>query len=328
MADLATTYMGVPISSPVVVAACSVSAQVESIQRAEAAGAGALVIKSLFEEQIMAESIKLESQEQLSGDHFAESLTYFPPLEHAGPAEHMMWVEKSRQAVKMPLIGSISAITDGTWVDYAKQMQNAGVDGLELNVYAVQTDIDRSGSEVEAELFETVARVLDAVSIPVAVKLAPFYSSVTNVVAELDRLGVKGLVLFNRFLQPDIDPDSETLRNAMDLSRPEEMRLSLRYVALLHGRVGADLIANTGVHSGTAVVRQLLAGAQAVQVASVLYAHDIDYIKTLNEGIEYWMDSKDYATVDDFRGNLSQEDVPDPFAFERAQYVELLLQQV
>ncbi|MFW6146659.1 MAG: dihydroorotate dehydrogenase-like protein [Planctomycetota bacterium] len=328
MADLAATYMGIPMVGPVVVAACSLSGRVETIQRIEAAGAGGLVIKSLFEEQVMAEEVKLKADERVGAERFAESLTYFPPLDHAGAREHLMWIEKTRQAVQMPLIGSLNAYTPGGWADYARQIAETGVNALELNVYAVQTDPDRGGADVESELFDTVSAVLDQVSLPVAVKLSPFYSSVVNVATELDRRGVKGLVLFNRFIQPDIDPEAETLRNVMDLSRPAEMRLPLRYVALLYGKVDADLAANTGIHSADAVVRQILAGATIVQVASVLYAHDVDYIQTLHDGVERWMDQKAYNTLADFRGKLSQADAPDPFAYERAQYVELLMQQV
>ncbi len=328
MADLAATYMGIELTGPVVVAACSLSGRVETIERIEAAGAGGLVIKSLFEEQVMAEEVKLKADEQVGAERFAESLTYFPPLDHAGAREHLMWIEKTRQAVAMPLIGSLNAYTPGGWADYARQIAETGVNALELNVYAVQTDPDRTGADVEAELFDTVSAVLDQVDLPVAVKLSPFYSSVVNVATELDRRGVRGLVLFNRFIQPDIDPEAEALRNVMDLSRPAEMRLPLRYVALLYGKVEADLAANTGIHSADAVVRQILAGATIVQVASVLYAHDVEYIRTLHEGVDRWMDQKGYHTLDDFRGKLSQADVPDPFAYERAQYVELLMQQV
>lgn len=328
MADLSTTYMGIPLSSPVVVGACSLSGRVANIQRVEEAGAGALVIKSLFEEQIMAEALRLEEQQQVGAERFAESLTYFPPLEHAGPHEHLMWVEKTRKAVRMPLLASLNAVTPGGWGGFARQLQETGVDGLELNVYAVQTDPERSGAEVEAELYETVEKVLSEVSIPVAVKLSPFYNSLVHVAAELDRRGVKGLVLFNRFLQPDIDEESQTLRNAMNLSRPEDARLPLRYVALLHGRVAADLAASTGIHDGGGVARQLLAGATVAQVVSTLYINGIDQLKTINSELAGWMDRHGYTSLGDFRGKLSQEDVPDRFAFERAQYVELLLQQV
>ena len=328
MADIAVQYMGLPLAGPVVVGACSLSGRVDNIKAAEAAGAGALVVKSLFEEQIMAESLRLEQDQQAGGEHFAESLSYFPPLEHAGPREHLMWVEKSRKAVKMPLIASLNAVTPEGWVGYAKQLEDTGVDALELNVYAVQTEPEPTGREVEAELYELAEKVLAEVSIPVAVKLSPYYTSVVNVVGELDRRGVRGLVLFNRFLQPDIDCEKESLRNAMGLSRPEEMRVPLRYVALLHGRVKADLAASSGVHDGAGAIKQILAGATVVQMASALYAHGIDHITAVNEQIRQWMDRKEYATLGDFRGKLSQEDAPDRFAFERAQYVELLLQQV
>lgn len=310
------------------VGACSISGHVDKIKRAEAAGAGALVIKSLFEEQVMAESLKLQEQEDVGAERFAESLSYFPPLEHAGPREHVMWVEKARGAVDMPLIASLNAITPGGWVEYARKLQDAGVNGLELNPYAVQTDPSRSGAEIEKELFDVVEKVVSAVTIPVSVKLSPFYTSIPNIAAELTDRGAKGLVLFNRFLQPDIDPEKETLRNAMNFSRPEESRLPLRYVALLFDHISADLVASTGIHDGRAVARQILAGATAVQAASALYVNDIEYIGTMNDELSAWMDSKSYTGLDDFRGKLSQEDVADRFAYERAQYVELLLQQV
>lgn len=327
MADLSTTYMGIPLSSPVVVAACSLSGKVDNIRHAEQAGAGALVIKSLFEEQIQWEASNLEEAENVGAERFAESLTYFPPIEHAGSREHLMWVEKTRKVVTMPLLGSLNAISRSNWVGYARQLQDTGVDGLELNVYGVQTDMLQTADDVEKSLYETVDNVLAEVTIPVAVKLSPFYTSVVNVASELDRRGAKGLVLFNRFLQPDIDVENETLRNSMTWSRPEEMRLPLRYIALLYGRIKADLAASSGVHTAEAVVKQLLAGATIVQVASALYLHNIDYIKTLNDGLAGWMDQKGYKKSADFRGKLSQRDVKDLFAFERAQYVDLLLKQ-
>ncbi len=327
MVDLSTSYMGLRLPSPVVVAACSISGNVDNIKRVEAAGAGGLVVKSLFEEQVMAESLKLVEADAAGADRFAESLTYFPSLEHAGPREHLMWVGRTRKAVAMPLFGSVNAVTPGGWPHYARQMQDAGVDGLELNVYAVQADLDRTGQEIEEELYETVESVLAAVTVPVAVKLSAYYTSVVNVAGQLDRRGVKALVLFNRFVQPDIDPDAETLRNELTLSRADESRLPMRHVALLFGKVEADLAAATGVDDGVGAVKQILAGASAVQIASALYARDIEYVGTMNQQVAAWMGRKGYAALADFRGKLSQEDVQDPFAFERAQYVELLMQQ-
>jgi dihydroorotate dehydrogenase (fumarate) len=327
MADLSTQYMGIDLSSPVIVGACSLSGRISTVHEVEESGAGAMVIKSLFEEQIMAEALRLEEQLAVGAERFPESLTYFPPLEHAGPREHLMWVAKTRQAVRMPLFASLNAVSRDGWAGFARQLQDTGVDGLELNVYAVQTDLERTSQDVEQELYDTVQKVLDEVTIPVAVKLSPFYTSQVHAAWQLDQRGVKALVLFNRFLQPEIDEESQTLRNAMNLSRPEDARLPLRYMALLHGRVKADLVATTGIHSGAGVVRQLLAGATAVQVVSTLYLHGVSHIAQINNDLAAWMDRHHYAAIADFRGKLSQEDLPDRFAFERAQYVELLMQQ-
>jgi len=320
--------MGLSLNSPVVVASCSLSGRIDNIKRAEAAGAGAMVIRSLFEEQIMAEGVRLDEQVSVGADSFPESLSYFPPLEHAGPREHLMWVAKTCRAVKMPVIGSLNAVTPGAWVAYARRMQEAGVAALELNVYAVQTDVGRSGRQVEAELYETVENVLAAVTVPVAVKLSPYYTSVVNVAKKLDERGVGALVLFNRFLQPDIDVEAQTLRNEMEMSLPCEMRPMLRHIALLHGKLRADLAGAGGVQDGRDVVKALLAGAAVVQVAGALYTHQMEHAATMNEQIDVWMAGKGYGALADFRGKLSQEDMPDRFAFERAQYVELLLQQV
>ena len=327
MADLTTSYMGIPVSSPVIVGACSLSGRLSTIQEIEEAGAGAMVIKSLFEEQIMAEALRLAEQLAVGSERFAESLTYFPPLEHAGPAEHLMWVAKTRKAVRMPLFASLNAVSPDGWAGFAKQLQDTGVDGLELNLYAVQTDAERTSQDIEKDLFDTVRKVLHEVTIPVAVKLSPFYTNLIHVATELDQVGARALVLFNRFLQPEIDEESQTLRNAMNLSRPEDARLPLRYIALLHGRIKADLVATTGVHHAAGVARQLLAGATAVQVVSTLYLHGVDHLQNINAELAGWMDRHGYAAIADFRGRLSQEDVPDRFAFERAQYVELLMQQ-
>ena len=310
--------------NPVVVGACSISGMIDNIKRAEDAGAGALVIRSLFEEQILRESLQMEEALKVGSESFAESIYYFPPLKHGGPREHLMWVEKTRKAVKMPLFGSLNAVSPGSWVSYAKQMEETGVDGLELNVYAVQTDPAKGCGEVEKALYEVVEQVLGQVRIPVTVKLSPYYSSVANVARELDRRGVGGLVLFNRFLQPDIDAETESLRVGMDYSQSNEAHLPLRWVALLYGRVQCDLAASSGIHDSEDVIKQLLSGATVVQVVSTLYTHGIEYIRNILEGARKWMDAKGYKNLRDFRGKLGQKNVADPFLFERAQYVKIL----
>jgi dihydroorotate dehydrogenase (fumarate) len=327
MATLKTTYMGVEISSPLVVAASSLSSFLDRIKLAEQAGAGLLVIRSLFEEQIQLDALKLEEALSVGADSFAEALSYFPSIEHAGADEHLMWIEKTRAEAKLPLIASLNAVSPGSWTRYAKQLESTGVNGLELNVYAVAANPAQTSAEIEATLYEIVESVVGEVKIPVSVKLSPFYTSVANVAAELDKRGVRGLVLFNRFLQPDIDPQTEKLTLEMVYSTAAELKLPLRWVALLYGRIGADLALNTGVHSGADAVKAILAGAQIVQVASALLENGIPYMSTMLRELEGWMDEHGYEAVGDFRGKMSQKKIDDPMAFERAQHVRLLMGQ-
>jgi dihydroorotate dehydrogenase (fumarate) len=327
MADLKTTYMGIPLNSPLIVAASTLSSLTDRIVLAEQAGAGALVIRSLFEEQIQLDALHLEESLAVGGESFAEAVSYFPKIRHGEADEHVMWVEKARKAVKMPLIASLNAVSPGAWTKYARQLEGTGVDGLELNVYSVETNPRRTSAEVEKSLVETVESVKKEVKIPVSVKLSPYYTSVASVAAALDKAGVGALVLFNRFLQPDIDPAAEAATSDMVYSTPHEMRLPLRWVALLHGRIRADLALNTGVHSGLDAAKALLAGATVVQVASALLTNGIPYLSTMTRQLEGWMTEKGYSRLADFRGKLSQKQIADPLVFERAQYVKLLLSQ-
>jgi dihydroorotate dehydrogenase (fumarate) len=285
------------------------------------------VIYSLFQEQIELEALELDEALAIGSERFAESITYFPRMEYAGPREHIMWVERTRKAVGMPLFGSLNATSMGAWVEYAKQLESAGCDGLELNLYAVETDPGKPAAEIEKRSLEAIAAVKSDVRIPVAVKLSPFYTSVANFAREAVGAGADGLVLFNRFYQPMIDPDSESLEISLDLSTPEEIRLALRWIAILSGQIGVDLAASTGVHSGRDVVRQLLAGARVTQTVSALLKNGIGHIANMNREISQWMDARGYASIDEFRRKLNQRNVSDPFAFERAQYIKLLLHQ-
>jgi dihydroorotate dehydrogenase (fumarate) len=327
MSDLSTTYMGIPLKSPIVVAASSISSMIDRVEMAEKVGAGALVIRSLFEEQIQVEQQRFDDYLSVGGESFPEALSYFPAIEHGQADEHLMWVEKTRQAVKMPLIASLNAVSRGSWVEFARQLESTGVDGLELNVYIMGTNPDRPGAELEQEVLEIVQSVKAEVSIPIAVKMSPYYASTLNLAVELDKLGVDALVMFNRFIRPTIDVASESLINEMFWSSPEEMRLPLNRVARIYGHIKADMALNTGVHSGEDVIRSILAGAKVVQVASALFIHGIPYISTMLRDLEGWMGEKGHDSLDDFRGKLSQKNHDDPFAFERAQYVNLLLSQ-
>lgn len=327
MADLTTKYMGLELDSPLIVAASSISSYIDRIEMAEKAGAGALVIRSLFEEQIMFDALQLELDLEVGSESFPEALSYFPEIKHGEADEHLMWIEKTRAAVKLPLIGSLNAVTPGTWIKYARQLEATGISALELNVYAVATNPERTSVEIEKDLYDIVKAVKAEVTIPVAVKLSPFYTSPLNVARELSALGVNALVLFNRFLQPDIDPQTESLKSEMVFSTPEEMKVPLRHIALLYGRIDSDLAITTGVHSGLDAVKAILSGASAVQTASALLKNGIPYLSTMLREIEGWMDERGYEQLDDFRGKLSQREADDPFAFERAQYVKLLMSQ-
>ncbi|HHH81797.1 MAG TPA: dihydroorotate dehydrogenase-like protein [Chloroflexi bacterium] len=327
MSDLTTTYMGLQLQTPIVVAASSISSYLERIQNAELAGAGALVIRSLFEEQILMGAQCYAESLAVGAESFAEALSYFPDIEHGGTSEHLMWVERTRKDVKMPLIASLNAVSPGAWTQYAKQLEGTGVDALELNVYAVATDPRVAGAVIEAQMYEIVQAVREEVGIPVSVKLSPYYTSVANVATKLDLLGVSALVLFNRFLQPDIDPETESFTQEMVYSTPQEMKLPLRWVGLLYGRIQADLALSTGVHSGRDAAKAILAGAQVVQVASALLEKGIPYLSTMLRDLEAWMEEHEYADLHAFRGKMSQKNVDNPFAFERAQYVKLLADQ-
>jgi dihydroorotate dehydrogenase (fumarate) len=237
----------------------------------------------------------------------------------------MMWVEKTRRAVQMPIFASLNAISPGAWVAYAKQLEETGISGLEINYYTVATDPDTPGSVLEQQLFDIVAAVTAEVKIPVAVKLSPYYTSTPNVIRELEKRGASAVVLFNRFLQPDIDVDGEGIVSEMAWSTPQEMKVPLRWVALLYGRTRLDLALNTGVHSGRDVVKALLAGAAVVQVASTLFINGLPYLSKMLLDLESWMDDKGYDSLAEFRGKVSQQNVDDPFGFERAQYMKLLM---
>jgi dihydroorotate dehydrogenase (fumarate) len=325
MADLRTSYMGFPIASPIVVGACSLSKRIDTIKEIEAAGAGALVIKSLFEEQVRLEGQKFYSDLTKYDNQFSEALSFFPRIEHAGPREHLFWVKEAKKSVKMPLVASLNAVEEDVWVDYSKRLADTGVDGLELNFYSTRLDPTLSSCELENKEFDIFAHVREAVKIPVAVKLHSNYTSMMDVAATLDRLGVNALVLFNRFFQPDINIDKEELTARLELSHPRDGALSLRWTALLYGRVQTELVAATGVISGADAIKRILAGAGAVQVVSTLYQNGVQVIGKMRADIESWMDQKGYASIKDFQGKVSKQNSTNPWSFERGQYIKLVL---
>jgi dihydroorotate dehydrogenase (fumarate) len=326
MADLTTEYLGLQLPSPLVLASSALSNRIENLEAAEGHGAGAVVLRSLFEEQIEAANTELEEASQRFSESNPEARTYFPP-QRVGPHEYLSLLQRAKKAVRIPVIASLNCCAPGSWTGYARQIADAGADALEVNVYAVEADPSLPGSEVERRYVEAVAAIKAAVKIPVAVKLSPYFTSLANVVAQLEQTGVAGVVLFNRFLQPDISLERMAPASVMSLSSPSEALLPLRWIGLLYGRVRLDLAASTGVHDSAGALKQLLAGATVVQLASTLSRNGVPHLGKVLNGIEEWMERRGHSSIEEFRGTLSQKQISDPGAFERAQYVHLILSQ-
>jgi dihydroorotate dehydrogenase (fumarate) len=326
MADLVTTYMGLALPSPLVLASCGLSNRLDNLEMAEGHGAGAVVLRSLFEEQIEAANTALDDALARGAESNPEARTYFPP-QRVGPHEYLSFIEKAKRVLQIPVIASVNCAAAGSWTEYAKEIESAGADALEVNLYAIEADAAVTGAEVERRYLDIVSAIRETVRVPIAVKLSPYFSSLANFAARLDAIGVDGLVLFNRFLQPDISLEKMAAQSTMTLSSPGEAHLPLRWIGILHGRVRAHLAATTGVHDHVAVLKQILAGAQVVQLASTLMKNGIPHLGKLLAGVDDWLDRRGASTLDEVRGSLSQREIQDPGAFERAQYVHLILSQ-
>jgi len=324
--DLATRYLGLALRNPLVASASPLSNTLDGVRRLADAGVGAVVLFSLFEEQLRHEAEQNARLADAGTDSFAESLSYFPAGadSDAGPRRYLSLLERAAAAVDIPVIGSLNGVTPGGWTSYARAMQDAGAAAIELNIYYLPGDPHTPGREVEQRHIDILCRVKDAVTIPVAVKLGPYFSSVGEIALRLDQAGADGLVLFNRFLQPDIDPETLTVRPAVDLSSPAEARLSRTWISLLRNQLRASLAATTGVEEPADVVKYLLAGADVVMTASALIRHGPQYAAVLLDGLSAWMTRKGYASVGDLRGLLAVPAGPDQAAYERAGYVRAM----
>ncbi len=324
--DLTTSYLGLKLKNPIVSSAGPLSHSLDSMKKLEDAGASAVVMYSLFEEQIAHDSAELNHYLSYGTESFAESLTYFPEVGeyNLGPEEYVELVRRAKEALSIPVIGSLNGITSGGWTDYARKIQQAGADALELNVYYISTDPDIPAAEVEDRYAEVLHAVRRAVSIPVAMKLSPYFSSFANMARRLDNAGVNGLVLFNRFYQPDIDLEElEVLPNVI-LSTPQAIRLPMRWVAILHGRVKASLAATSGIHTAEDVIKMLMVGADVTMMCSALLRHGAGHITEVLGEMERWMIDHEYLSVAQMKGSMSQKSVADPAAFERANYMKAL----
>ena len=326
MADLVTEYMGLHLPTPLVLASSAFSNRIENLEAAEGHGAGAVVLRSLFEEQLEGGSVAPGEEVPRPAGSSPEARTYFPP-QRVGPHEYLSLVERAKRALAIPVIASLNCFTAGRWTEYARDIEQAGADALEVNVYAVEADPSASSDEVERRYLDAVRSVREAVRIPVAVKLSPFFTSLAHFAARLDEIGTNGLVLFNRFVQPDISLDKMATVQTLTLSSPAEALLPLRWIAILHGRVRAHLAASTGVHDAHGALKQIAAGAQVVQLASTLVKNGIPHLGKILGGIDDWLGRHGAGSLEDVRGSLSQRAIQDPAAWERAQYVHLILSQ-
>jgi dihydroorotate dehydrogenase (fumarate) len=326
MPELRTTYLGLNLRNPLVASASPYSKKVEKAKELADAGVGALVMHSLFEEQINHESRALDHFLNQGTESFAEALTYFPEMDHydVGPEKYLKLIGELKKSLSIPVIASLNGVSSGGWVDYSRRMQDAGADALELNIYFLSTDPTVTSSDLEKAQVELVQQITESVRIPVAVKLNPFYTSLPNFAARLVDAGAKGLVLFNRFYQPDLDIEALEVVPTLDLSKPAELRLPLRWVAILYGKLKADLALTTGVHSGEGVVKALMAGSQVAMMASHLVHHGAGEAANVLKELESWMAAHEYTSVDQMRGALSQKGVANPAAFERANYLQVL----
>lgn len=297
----------------------------DNLKALEEAGAAAIVYKSLFEEQIQLESFEMESQMHEYNERHAEMVSLFPDIKHAGPQEHLVNLRKAKESVKIPLFASLNAIYKESWVEYAKLIQQTGVDGIELNFYFIPMNFEKDGKSIIKEQIEILVEVKKNVSIPVSVKLSPYYTNTLKVITEMDTAGADGFVLFNRMFEPEIDINTQEHFSPFNLSGENDYRLPLRYAGLLYGKVKASVCSSTGIYSGSDVIKMILAGADVVQVVSTLYKNKIPHLSVMLKEIEEWMNTKNYSSLKEFRGKLSEKNTVNPFTYKRAQYIDLLL---
>ena len=324
--DLTTTYLGLKLRSPLVVSASPLSEDVDNIKRMADAGAAAVVLYSIFEEQLRQDRLELHRHLENGTNSFAEALSYFPePSEYRlGPEEYLKHIAAAKKTTGIPIIASLNGSSAGGWTSFAKQIQAAGADALELNIYYIPTSRDLTGTEVEMTYLDILKAVKANVTIPVAVKLSPFFSNMANMAKRLDEAGANGLVLFNRFYQPDIELESLEVKPNILLSTPMAMRLPLRWIALLYGRLNASLAATSGIHRASDALKMLMAGADVTMLCSTLLRHGIPQIAAIERDMIDWMDEREYESVEQLKGSLSQKNCAEPAAFERAQYMKAL----
>lgn len=324
--DLSTTYLGIKLKNPVVVSASPLSRSMDSMRRLEDAGASAIVMHSLFEEQISHEEESMEHYKSYGTESYAEALSYFPDTGdyHFAPEEYLELVAKAANKLEIPVIASLNGVTPGGWISYAKKMAEAGASALELNVYYIPTNGKMSGVDVENRYIEILKQVRGSVKIPVAVKLSPFFSSIPNIAQRLVGEGAAGLVLFNRFYQPDIDLEELDIKPGVGLSDSYANRLPMRWIGILYGKLKASLAATSGIHTAEDVLKLTMAGADVTMMCSVLLMHGPEHIGKVLKDVEHWMKEHEYESIEQMKGSLSHKSIAEPSAYERANYMKAL----
>lgn len=326
MVDLTTTYLGLQLKNPLVASPSPLTEKVENVKRMEEAGIAAIVMYSLFEEQIIHESLELDHFLNRGTETYAESLTYFPNIGRysLAPDKYLERLQKNKRAVNIPVMGSLNGVSNGGWIEYARKIQDAGADALELNIYYLPTDLKLTSDQMEENYLNLVNNVHSKVSIPLAVKLPPFFTALPNFANRLVEAGANGLVLFNRFYQPDFDLENLEVTPNLVLSNSDELRLPLRWIAILYGKVKTDLALTTGVHTGEDAIKAMMAGANVAMTTSALLKRGTSAIPQILDGMEAWMTEHEYQSVTQMRGSMSQGSVAEPASFERANYMKVL----
>ncbi|MHB2154121.1 dihydroorotate dehydrogenase-like protein [Calditrichota bacterium GD2] len=325
--DLKTKYLGLELKNPVVPSASPLSANVDTVKKMEDSGAAAVVMYSLFEEQIVHEQKELDTFLAQGSESFAEALSYFPEpdeFHNVHAEEYLEQIRKLKEAVDIPIIGSLNGVSAGGWMDYAKKIEEAGADALELNIYYIPTDPNMTSEQVEQMYIDDVKKVKETVNIPVAVKVGPFFTAFANMAKRLTEAGADGLVIFNRFYQPDIDIEALDVVHDLEFSTSYELRLPLRWLAILYGQVNASLAATTGIHTANDVLKAVMAGADVAMMASVLFQKGIKHIARVLGDIKYWMEAHEYESIEQMKGSMSVKSLAEPAAYMRANYMKTL----
>lgn len=325
MAKLATNYMGLDLKNPLIIGASNLTTKPANAKKLEESGAAAIVYKSLFEEELELDALKLSQELDEYDERHAEMINLFPSVDHAGPDEYLYELQEVVDAVNIPVIASVNAVKKTMWVEYAQKIAETGVAALELNFYYIPSEMDQTPEAIEEEQIDILKELKKEINIPISVKISPYYTNTLNFIKKLDEAGADAIIMFNRLFQPEINIETEKNEYPDNFSQSDDKKLSLRFAALTFDNIKGQIIASNGIHTGEDMIKVMLAGADAVQIVSTLYKNGFDAIPKMLDEVEAWMDKKGYKSIDDFKGKMSKKNIEDPYAYRRAQYIDILL---